>query len=804
MVFLSDVIVQWIYSVFRYPKALFAIIPTVIVIYYVIKINFVKIDPRFEHVRARLRWVMILSRIMIFTLLIIAIASPFLIKETTIERDPFVKMIIDNSTSMNVFNNEKVSKLKSELEKEILVETAYIGNKEYSALGDGILNSMKTDENILLVTDGQNNKGAKLGDVLLLANKFNSSVNALELEVKNSDLAVSVEGVSRTMKDVENTYIINVNKVGDVEEYAIKLIVDDKVVLDTRSDKEQLKFTTKFEEGSHKIKAEILPISKDDDHFMQNNIFQKSVKVIERPKILLYTKKATPLYELYKPIYDIKQVASLDDVNLNDYYAIILNDIHASEITDQNAFVDFVTNGNGLLAIGGKNSFDKGDYKGTILESIMPAFVSKPGKKEGDVNVVIVIDISGSTKQQVDGTTQVDVEKALGLSIYDDLTPDKRVGLVAFNTKAYMIDPIEFKYKKTGFKEKISKLTYGGGTVIGEGIRKADDMLEKVQGSKNIILISDGVTTAESYSIERALWAARTAVKVYTVGVGKRTKEWFLEELSRVSNGIYFRADQQNKLKILFGDPEKLPGIDRLRLEVLDSNHFITKNIDEVHPKIYGFNQVVPKTPAKLVATTTGGDPLITTWNYALGRVVAYTTDDGSVWAPESLNADNSVLLVRSLNFAIGVPDRKEDEVFHVTDTRINEPTEIIIRTEQYPEAEGILFYKIEKNTYKAEIVPDEIGFGNIGRSVYAVNYPLEYRKLGMNSDLRAIVESSNGKVFKTDQLKEIIEFVHSRSKRVILQKRDIRWPFIILAMIIFLIEVTLRKVIEHHKANKV
>jgi len=803
MVFISDLVLNWLRATFRYPELLLAIILLTPVLYYFIRKSFVKVDIKFETVRKRMKTVVFISRLIIFIMLIIALASPFIIKETTVQRDPFIKMIIDNSTSMDIFDLEKIASLKSALEKEIAVEAVYIGEKEKSAIGDGILNAMKTDENILLVTDGQNNKGAALGDVLLLANKFNASVSAIELDVLRKDISVSVEGPSRTMKDVENTYYVNVRRAGEVNSYSIRISVDDKVIMEKESSDEQITFTRKFEGGSHKIKAEVQPLQEGDDYFMQNNVFYESVRVIERPKILLYTKKASPLYELFRPIYDIKQTATLDNAELEDYYAVILNDIHITELPEQSKIIDFVADGNGLLAVGGKNSFDKGEYKGSILESALPVFVSKPGKKEGDINVVIVIDISGSTKAEFGTSTQVDVEKALGLSIYNDLAPDKRVGLVAFNTKAYEIDPIEYKYKKTGFEDKIKKLTYGGGTVIGEGIRKADEMLEKVQGSKNIILISDGVTTAESYSIERAIWAARTAVKVYTVGVGKRTKEWFLQEISKVSNGIYFRADQKNKLKILFGDTEELPGIDRLRLEILDENHFITQNIGPKSPKIYGYNQVVPKTPAKLVATTTAGDPLITTWNYALGRVVTVMGDDGSVWAPEMLNSDNSVLWIRSLNFAIGIPDRKEREVFHVTDTRINEATEIIIKTEDQPKAEGILFYKIDKDTYKAEIVPQMLGFNKIANSLYAVNYPLEYSRLGMNDELKALVESSNGKVYKTEQIEDMIEDVHSKSKKIMMEKRDIRWPFIMIAMIIFLVEVTLRKIIEHHKANK-
>ncbi len=829
MVFLAEALINTIRSAFRYPKYLLIIPLAVIILYYLIKKDFMQADMKFMNVRKRLKLFMFISRALIFTLLIIAIASPFAIKEKTLLRDPFIKLIIDNSTSMNIFDMQKVAELKAALEKEIAVEVKYIGNDEESALGDGILQNLKTEENILLATDGQNNKGAQLGDVLLLANKFNATINTLEIPIIKDDVSVSVDGPSRTMKDVENLYQVNVHKVGNVDRYRLKVTVDDKVVIDIESAELQHKFISKFSEGSHRITAVVTPISQSEDYFSQNNAYYKTVRVIKKPRILYYSKSASPMYELLTQVYDVDLTSSLAGVDLDKYYAAVINDIPIADIegsvsegNNNNAnneddrknvdkLIGFVTDGNGALVVGGKNSFDKGNYKGSMFESLLPVFVAKPGKKEGEVNVMIAIDISGSTGQEMGDATTIDVNKGLAISVLRSLRRDNRVGVMAFNTVPYLIEPIGYKSKKTDVEDKIKRLQRGGGTVIGEAIKAADEMLEKVSGSRNIVLISDGMTTGEAYAIERAIWAGRTGTKVYTVGVGKETKEWIMEEIAKVSNGIYFKADQTNRFKILFGNTEEIPETERLNIEILDDNHFITKNLVIKKTKIYGFNQVVPKTPAKLVVATTGGDPLITAWNYALGRVVAYTADDGSSWAPAMLTADNSKIVIRSVNFAIGIPDRKEKNVFDIKDTRINIPTEIFIRTDSPPTVETgdansqqFVFYKIDKETYKAEVVPQKLGFDNVGEIEYAVNYPLEYEELGMNPELGNIVQSSGGKAFDANNANKIIEEVRSRSKRIIIDKVDIRWYFIAIAMIILLIEITIRKIIEHHKAAKI
>src|SRR3989338_10246865 len=152
------------------------------------------------------------------------------------------------------------------------------------------------------------------------------------------------------------------------------------------------------------------------------------------------------MYELLTQVYDVDLTSSLAGVDMNKYYAAVINDIPIAEIegsvsegNTNNAnneddrknvdkLIEFVTDGNGLLVVGGKNSFDKGGYKGSLFESLLPVFVAKPGKKEGEVNVMIAIDISGSTGQESGDATAVDIEKGLAISVFRNLRRDNRVG----------------------------------------------------------------------------------------------------------------------------------------------------------------------------------------------------------------------------------------------------------------------------------------------------------------------------------------------------------------------------------------
>jgi len=82
-----------------------------------------------------------------------------------------------------------------------------------------------------------------------------------------------------------------------------------------------------------------------------------------------------------------------------------------------------------------------------------------------------------------------------------------------------------------------------------------------------MIFISDGKATGnfklKEDTIEKVRQINARGVKVYVVGVGTDTdaasseNNLFLSNMAVIGEGIYFKADASNKLKILFGEPPK-------------------------------------------------------------------------------------------------------------------------------------------------------------------------------------------------------------------------------------------------------
>lgn len=82
-----------------------------------------------------------------------------------------------------------------------------------------------------------------------------------------------------------------------------------------------------------------------------------------------------------------------------------------------------------------------------------------------------------------------------------------------------------------------------------------------------------------------------------------------------------------------------IPGDDRVEAPqgitpaVVDAAHPIVAGLPESWPDMLGFNRLIPRSEATVIATA-GADPLIVAWSYGRGRAVAFASDCGPHWAP--------------------------------------------------------------------------------------------------------------------------------------------------------------------------
>ncbi|MBI2107760.1 VWA domain-containing protein [Candidatus Woesearchaeota archaeon] len=793
----------------KYSYLMFAVIPAVFLLYWLIRKTFVKFPNKLEqeaYVKSKQhdRKVILFLRSCAFIFIILAMASPFILESKSVPGNPKLTILVDNSSSMVLYDGSMAAKIYSKLEGVIPVEVRTIAIGTKSTIGDGILNNIESGENVLVISDGNNNNGKLLGDIMLFAGSINASVSTLAMNPLKKDAGVKIDGPPELIKDTDGEFKVKVNVVGDNVPYRLQVTVDDSVVIEQEGSKSmEFPFERKFsDQGYHRIVAKLVNVG-GSDYFAENNVFYKSIKVVPRPKVLFVTQKSSPLAAELSKIYELDIKSAIPN-DLSQYMAMVINDMPASAIMPGfDGISDYVDTGNGLAFIGGESSFESGGYKGTLLETLLPVTIGAgEDENKSDTNIVVVIDISHGTEDYVA------VEKALALSVLDSLNEKNNVGAVAFNTKAYRLAEIKpLKDHKEELRNKIARLRFDGQSFFNLGLQGGYDMLSQVGGSKNIVFVSDGKTTyakLKEDTIADARNIAARGVKIYVVGVGTQSDQssadnnLFLDNIARLGNGIYFRADASNKLKVLFGEVEESDDEEFYNsLSVLDTTHFITSDSD-IGATISGYNYVIPKPSARLLISTNKNIPILTVWRFGLGRVITLSTDDGLKWAGELLNKKNSKLFTKSINWAIGDLSRKKAFDVTIRDTSLGKPAYVDVVASEMPKSKGLEFAKIDTNLYTATYSPEEAGFRDILGAVFAVNQNDEFASLGISPEFTDLVLKTGGEIFEPEDTKGIIEFVKAKSKRIKINTTDYKWPFAILGLLFFLLDIAYRKIKEN------
>ena len=140
--------------------------------------------------------------------------------------------------------------------------------------------------------------------------------------------------------------------------------------------------------------------------------------------------------------------------------------------------------------------------------------------REG-VNVVLVIDVSGSMQANDYPPSRLEAAKASARILIESLEPKDHAGIVTFEsgaTTAAFLSP--HKDRVTGLLGNISPRE--GQTAIGDGLSLGVEMATSIPNKKKVvILLSDGVSNAGVISPAEAVAFARAnSIQVHAVGLG--------------------------------------------------------------------------------------------------------------------------------------------------------------------------------------------------------------------------------------------------------------------------------------------
>jgi Ca-activated chloride channel family protein len=198
-------------------------------------------------------------------------------------------------------------------------------------------------------------------------------------------------------------------------------------------------------------------------------------------------------------------------------------------------------------------------------------------------DLLLAVDISGSMRQEdmvIQGkqVSRIALVKYVVNDFVERRTGD-RVGLLLFGTEAYMHVPLTFDRQTLQVLFNEAQIGFAGTkTSIGDAIGLAVKHLRnRPDNSRVLILLTDGRNTAGNVKpLQAAKLAARTGVKIYTIGVGADemlVRDFFgvrrvdpsadldektLQEIAELTNGRYFRARDPGELEEVYSSIDKL------------------------------------------------------------------------------------------------------------------------------------------------------------------------------------------------------------------------------------------------------
>jgi Ca-activated chloride channel family protein len=219
------------------------------------------------------------------------------------------------------------------------------------------------------------------------------------------------------------------------------------------------------------------------------------------------------------------------------------------------------------------------------------------------IDIVLAMDISGSMLAMDFKPNRIEASKEVAMEFIDG-RPNDRIGLVIFSGEAFTQCPLTTDHAilKNLFKDIRSGMIEDG-TAIGDGLATA---LNRLRGSKAIskviILLTDGVNNMGSIDpLSAAEIAKLYGVRIYTIGIGTtgvapypvqtpfgiqiqsmevKIDEDLLRQISKLTDGKYYRATNNNKLRQVYKE------IDKLEKSKIDVTEFHRKK-EEFPPLVW-------------------------------------------------------------------------------------------------------------------------------------------------------------------------------------------------------------------------
>lgn len=483
--------------------------------------------------------------------------------------------------------------------------------------------------------------------------------------------------------------------------------------------------------------------------------------------------------------------------NLETYKVIFLHNLLVSELTDEQliAIKLFVSQfGRGLVIIGGKSSYTLGGYKNSLLEPLLPISLVPPERKERvPETLVLVLDVSSSMRLRSESNVRrINLAKEAALRAIEILQSDDYLGVMTFSGESFWDVPIHQVGEGISLRQSqdaVSGIVIGSVTYMYKAMQAAIDEIQAnlTTDTPHLLLLSDGESFDGSPEEFVALAAAaqEQGIVISTIALGDESDAELMGLIAQAGNGRLYYVQ----------DPDQLPSI-----MISESRAARSENIQEGltslvegekghpllsglsvsdMPNLSGYNAVSSRAEEgaeDVLLSASFEDPLLSVWQYGLGRVAAWLGDAGEKWATEWLDWQNlGNFWAQVVRYTLPDPSLQptqvqvnvhDDEVTVTTYIRTPEmaPVNLAGVKFSYAESDGDvfagnipqaapgkyerIFHIAEEGAYRGVVTVIVDENEQVVLAPFAINYPEEWKPVSLNDAQQVIqnwVDRSNG-----------------------------------------------------------
>jgi uncharacterized membrane protein/Mg-chelatase subunit ChlD len=398
------------------------------------------------------------------------------------------------------------------------------------------------------------------------------------------------------------------------------------------------------ESGAATFEARLEVNGKDDTN-AENNKALGFVNVQGRPRVLLVSNEPEFSENLISALAKERVNVELrgpgglppDLRSMQPYDAIVLDNIPAWSLTAQQmlSLQSYVRDlGCGLVMVGGENSFGPGGYRQTPVEEALPVTMDIKQMQYIPGGAVAMI------MHSCEFPGGNDWAKAICSQATRQLGDNDYAGLIVYGMDAnwvYKGGMMKVGPNRGYMLTQIRGINPGDMPDFDAALEVAYSGLIKTNAYiKHCIILSDGDPSPPAPSLVKKFNDAKITVSTIAIQPHDNSGNVAMYDIAKKYGGRFYAVKEPKDIPNIFlketATISRSPIIEETFVPTVGTDSSILKGIGAL-PPLLGYVGTSSKATASEVLKSKQDDPILATWQYGLGKSVAFTSDARKRWA---------------------------------------------------------------------------------------------------------------------------------------------------------------------------